>query len=1260
MTPEERKDAGANAAGIHAGAAGTGNAAGAGAAAGTGDAGAGDAAGAGAAGAEQNVSRETFTKSGASQRVASYAVGAGSAGVGDADDVAGADGIGVGMHDAEAPSVNVSRETLGVHGGKMHVVRAFTLRTLAKNRVRTAVTVAGIALSAALLTAVLVSLSSLTAFLYDEEVAQQGAWQVSATTNDSAKVAKARKSDRVAALSVVTDVGFAVPGSKSGASGAGGDNGASASGEEEPANDTNRYGNYLAVRAIDDDFSSVCALPLSEGRYPENSHEIVLYSLYRNSTVFSSQPCDIGGTVTLNLGVRKPVPATAKDAEATVSTANPSTTANVSRETSADAGSAGTGATASAGSDASATGAGSESADSQSDNVSRETSADAGTASAVDASATGAGVGEMPAYLDISYGYLDAEADGGSFNEEFVDAGLSQTYTVVGFYQTNNSFTATGFGTVGFTFADDQMETALGKLGEAPSEVVYFTTSGFSTVEEIEEFACGIFDSSQDKVSLHNALLRYSGISSDRAIWDTLRQMVAVLAVIIVAASASLIYNSFAISVAQRTRQFGLLASIGASRRQIRAMVRYEAFVLALVGIPLGLALGVGGSYVVLTALSPALSKVMGGSGLTQFGVHVDILFLSVAAALAFVAVAVSAQIPSRRAARVSAVDALRNTQDVNMGRTLGKRRDTGFSGADPWKPHGIAAGARLFGVPVMLAQRSAKRSRSKGRVATASLLLAVILLVTAGALNLYLSTFVKVAGNVASYDVYLNVYGENLRSAIANDAAPGEDGGASGAEGGASGGFETADDLDSTGDRSSYPFGSRTSPSDFSAMCNALNALDGAEVVGSSVRLSVPVGIPASMVGEGLVFASVTETQEDGSVATQLTLSFIDDESYATYLAEQGLDAARFLDAEHPLALANRQAYGNDGSMYQIMDMIVDTGAVSLYAYGQRNGAAPLSSEMMLSSGRLGVCYEGSGETLVEVSREEGAHVAGKVEVGALVDDLPPIMKGNTVPVILMPASFAGMFGLGEIAAMNGTATTGGSGAGSEGDKSGAAANAVANAGAAGDTPNVTAADNGDAAALDNDDAAALDIDSSLSFAIAFEAEDHAAVAKSVQECMRQTGYDHYVYDATANQEQSELALTVVETFSLSFAIILALIAVTNVFNTLVNGLVLRRREFAMLKSVGMDDRAFNRMIAWECVRYGVRGLVGGLAVSVLVSFLLYNALGESVSGLSFVLPWKSMGAAVLAVVLVTLASTAYGLHRARANNIVEALRMQ
>ena len=131
-----------------------------------------------------------------------------------------------------------------------------------------------------------------------------------------------------------------------------------------------------------------------------------------------------------------------------------------------------------------------------------------------------------------------------------------------------------------------------------------------------------------------------------------------------------------------------------------------------------------------------------------------------------------------------------------------------------------------------------------------------------------------------------------------------------------------------------------------------------------------------------------------------------------------------------------------------------------------------------------------------------------------------------------------------------------------------------------------------------------------------------------------------------------------VVETFSLCFAGILALIAVANVFNTLVNSLMLRRREFAVLKSVGMDNRAFNRMIAWECVRFGVRGLAGGLVVSVAVAFLLFNALRTSISGLEFALPWEHVGMAVLTVALVTAASTAYGLRRSRAHNVGEALR--
>ena len=179
------------------------------------------------------------------------------------------------------------------------------------------------------------------------------------------------------------------------------------------------------------------------------------------------------------------------------------------------------------------------------------------------------------------------------------------------------------------------------------------------------------------------------------------------------------------------------------------------------------------------------------------------------------------------------------------------------------------------------------------------------------------------------------------------------------------------------------------------------------------------------------------------------------------------------------------------------------------------------------------------------------------------------------------------------------------------------------------------------------------------LVFSAAFNAEDHAAAAKDMEAFLDgNTSFGTNVYDAAAEQEQTEMLATVVETFSLCFAGILTLIAVANVFNTLVNSLVLRRREFAVLKSVGMGNKAFNRMIAWECVRYGLRGLAGGLIVSMAVTYLLFNALEASISGLTFMMPWGHMGIAVLVVILATVASTAYGLHRSRANNVVEALR--
>lgn len=134
----------------------------------------------------------------------------------------------------------------------------------------------------------------------------------------------------------------------------------------------------------------------------------------------------------------------------------------------------------------------------------------------------------------------------------------------------------------------------------------------------------------------------------------------------------------------------------------------------------------------------------------------------------------------------------------------------------------------------------------------------------------------------------------------------------------------------------------------------------------------------------------------------------------------------------------------------------------------------------------------------------------------------------------------------------------------------------------------------------------------------------------------------------------------TTVNTFIYCFAAITGLIAVANVFNTLANALILRRREFAMLKSIGMGNRAFRRMIAYECASYALRGFIIGFAVAALASFGLYQSMMLSYTTYEFSLPWLQVGIAVVVVAAVILASVAYALRRTNAASVVDALRAE
>lgn len=83
-------------------------------------------------------------------------------------------------------------------------------------------------------------------------------------------------------------------------------------------------------------------------------------------------------------------------------------------------------------------------------------------------------------------------------------------------------------------------------------------------------------------------------------------------------------------------------------------------------------------------------------------------------------------------------------------------------------------------------------------------------------------------------------------------------------------------------------------------------------------------------------------------------------------------------------------------------------------------------------------------------------------------------------------------------------------------------------------------------------------------------------------------------------------------------FVFMISLIAVVNVFNILSANVRLQRRELNMLRPVGMSDGSFNRMMRFECLFYGIRTLLYRVPLSVLLSFLIYQAL-VSVERMSF-----------------------------------------
>ena len=169
------------------------------------------------------------------------------------------------------------------------------------------------------------------------------------------------------------------------------------------------------------------------------------------------------------------------------------------------------------------------------------------------------------------------------------------------------------------------------------------------------------------------------------------------------------------------------------------------------------------------------------------------------------------------------------------------------------------------------------------------------------------------------------------------------------------------------------------------------------------------------------------------------------------------------------------------------------------------------------------------------------------------------------------------------------------------------------------------------------------------------FQCEDAGALEEALESRFEFTS--HYLYNAEQEYESTKAIYTVISVFLYGFIIVIALIGITNIFNTITTNLELRSREFAMLKSIGMTRKEFQRMVRLESVFYSLKSLLIGIPLGIGLSLCFYVAFSRGIQ-VAYQLPLNGILISILAVFLLLFATTRYSMRKISRKNIVETIQ--
>ncbi len=688
---------------------------------------------------------------------------------------------------------------------------------------------------------------------------------------------------------------------------------------------------------------------------------------------------------------------------------------------------------------------------------------------------------------------------------ESLDIKESRTFTIVGIskrlaYEFEN-YSNPGYTVITKMNVDDMDNKRLNAYMKAKSpRKVISLIENLASELDIEDYG------------YNSELLRYMGISLNSGFNSVLYSLGAILIVLIMVGSISLIYNSFSISLSERVKQFGLLSSAGATARQRSNSIFFESLIIAVIGIPFGVLAGIAGIGTTLYLLRYQLTSFLPTNYHISLSLSVSVPAIVSAALLALITILISASIPARRSKRISAMDAIRQTSDVKL---TSKRVKTS------------KLTRKLFGLEGDIALKNLKRNRRRYRSTVISLFISVVLFVSASAFGMYLRDSVSNVYEDTDYDFVFSNYRYDK---------------------------EEIENID----RDVYK-----------DILELNDIKQGSLVRMFSLRTKIAKKYIDSDHYQRMAQLYDLNVDEIEELDVGVNIYSVDHDTFLEYLDEIGLKEDHILanDKRSAIIIDNQHYYNQIDQRYNNTRILKDKSLDSL---------------------------------AIEYLGKDGEFKGVDVNIAAYADMAP--------------------FGVEDYSYMNSLIIIIGE-------------NQL-------DTSFSELKDQWNAESM------------------FFAAKDPMATIKKVDQIIITGGMLSLSVQNIAEQIQSSRnIITIITVFAYGFIVLISLITIANVFNTISTNVNLRRREFAMLKSVGMTNSSFNKMLNYECIFYGLKALLYGLPASIGVTYLIYKAIENGVD-MDFYLPSGSILISILSVFLVVFISMMYSMSKIRNENILDGIR--